>query len=119
MSECGECQACEQPPNWEHIAPDGIFIKQMLLKEAGTLIPQHAHAYDHTSMLAKGRVRAWVGDELMGEFEAPAPIFIKARVKHTFLSLEPDTLIYCIHRSTPVIVEEHQFDAHSIARRRV
>jgi hypothetical protein len=119
IDECTTCGVCEQPPNWEHVAPDGIFIKQMYLKEAGTMIPQHAHAYDHTSMLAKGRIRAWSGDELMGEYEAPAPIFIKARVKHTFLSLEPGTLIYCIHKSEPVIVEEHQFDAHSIPLRQV
>lgn len=115
---CEECELCiEQPPNWEHSCPDGVFIKQMYLKDAGTWIPQHAHAYDHTSMLAVGKIRAWAGDDFLGEFEAPTPIFIKAKVKHTFVSLEPNTLIYCIHRSAPVIVAEHQFDAHSIPRR--
>lgn len=112
----------EQPPLWEHTSVDGIFIKQMLLKAAGTAIPQHAHAYDHTSMLARGRIRAWSGDELMGEFEAPCPIFIKAHIKHTFLSLENDTLIYCIHNAGRTgaveVVEEHQFAADSIPRRR-
>jgi len=98
---------------------DGVFIKQMYLKDAGTIIPQHSHAYDHTSMLARGRIRAWAGDELMGDFEAPQPIFIKARVKHTFLSLEPETLIYCIHRSQPIVIEEHQIAADSIALRRL
>ena len=79
----------------------------MYLKDSGTIIPQHAHAYDHTSMLAKGSIRAWADDVLLGEFEAPYPMFIRAHVKHTFMSLENDTLIYCIHRSTPVIVSEH------------
>jgi len=116
---CESCELCiEQPPEWEHVSVDGIFIKQMYLKDAGTLIPQHSHVYDHTSMLAKGRVRLWADNELKGEFEAPCPLFIKAKVKHTFLSLEPDTLIYCIHNEAHrQVFEEHQFAVHSISRR--
>jgi len=114
MNECDSCDLCiEQPPIWEHAAPDGIWIKQMLLKDAGTLVPQHAHVYDHTSMLAVGSVRMWADGVLVGEFKAPHPIFIKAKVKHAFLSLEPDTLIYCIHNVSRTgsveIHEEHQF----------
>jgi quercetin dioxygenase-like cupin family protein len=85
-----------------------VFIKQMYLKDTGTIIPQHAHLYDHTSMLARGRIRAWADGVELGDFEAPHPLYIPARVKHTFMSLENDTLIYCIHRSTPVIFAEHQ-----------
>ena len=111
---CEVCEIC-QPSIWEHTSVDGVFIKQMYLKDAGTLIPQHAHQYDHTSMLAKGRIRAWADGELMGEFEAPYPIFIKAKVKHRFLSLEPDTLIYCIHNVSRTgsiqIHAEHQLDS--------
>ena len=113
---CEECEIC-QPPLWEHTAPDGLFIKQMFLKDSGTVIPQHAHAYDHTSMLAKGRIRAWADDELLGDFEAPYPLFIKAHIKHTFLSLENDTIIYCIHKDIPVIEAAHNVD--SITRRRI
>lgn len=95
---CKSCDLCiEQPPNWEHKSPDGVFIKQMFLRHQFTLVPQHAHAYDHTSMLATGSVRAWADGVLLGDYAAPCPIFIKAKVKHTFQSLEPDTLIYCIH----------------------
>ena len=114
MSECDTCALCvEQPPLWERTTPDGVFIKQMYLRHAGTAVPQHAHVYDHTSMLARGAVRAWADGELLGEFQAPCPIFIKAKVKHTFLSLEPDTLIYCIHNVSRTgaveIHAEHQF----------
>lgn len=118
---CEECELCiEQPPFWEHVSVDGIFIKQMYLKDAQTAIPQHAHAYDHTSMLAKGKVRMWIEGELQGDYTAPYPIFIKAKAKHTFLSLEPDTLIYCIHNeSHRQIHEEHRFSADSIPRRQV
>lgn len=115
------CEACEVCiPDWEHISVDGIFIKQMYLKDAQTAVPQHSHVYDHTTMLAKGRVRVWIEDVLLGDYEAPAPIFIKAKAKHTILSLEPDTLLYCIHNeSNRKVYEEHQFDAHSIPRRKV
>jgi 3-dehydroquinate synthase class II len=34
---------------------------------------------------------------MVGDFKAPVPIHIKAGIKHTFLSLEPNTIVYCIH----------------------
>lgn len=69
----------------------------MHLKRAGTLIPQHAHIYPHTTMIAKGRLRVWKEGTLLGDFEAPRPIYIEAGAKHTLLALEDDTLAYCIH----------------------
>lgn len=89
--------AIEQPIDVAFALEDGVFVKQMLLPEAGSLVPQHSHAYDHTSMLAVGSVRVWCDEKLLGDFKAPRPITIKARCKHTFLTLEPGTLIYCIH----------------------
>lgn len=109
---CESCELCiEQPPLWEHTSVDGVFIKQMLLKEQGTMVPQHAHVYDHTTMLAVGSVRVWVDGKLEGDFQAPHPLFIRSKVKHTFQSLEPNTLLYCIHRSRggPIAIHaEHQ-----------
>lgn len=106
---CDSCALCVDIPNWEHRTVDGVFIKQMYLEHADTLVPQHSHQYAHTSMLAKGSVRVWAGSELLGDFKAPYPIFIKAREFHRFLSLEPDTLIYCIHNaSRKGVVEIHQ-----------
>jgi hypothetical protein len=118
MSECQTCTICaDQPPVWEHTSVDGVFVKQMYLKDAGTLVPQHAHVFDHTTMLAVGSVRVWVDGVLQGDFMAPAPLFIKAKVKHSFLSLEPDTLLYCIHNikrtGTVQIHAEHQIVAHA------
>jgi hypothetical protein len=102
----------EQPPDISFACEDGIFVKQMYLKDAMTVVPQHAHEYDHISMLAVGSVRAWADGELMGEFAAPCPITIRARVKHTFLTLEPGTTIYCIHNTSRTgeveIHAEHQ-----------
>ena len=85
-------------PDVEWIVQDNIFIKQMLLARAGTFVPQHSHKYSHASMLASGSVRVWKDDVLHGDFKAPIPISIDAGCKHTFMSLEPNTVIYCIHR---------------------
>lgn len=99
---------------------DGIFVKSMHCHERLTLIPQHAHSYDHLSMLARGRVMVWKDDECLGEFVAPVGIFIAARAKHKFITLEPDTLIYCIHNIKDAeevsIAEEHEMTADDIAK---
>lgn len=84
-------------PDVEFSMSDGIFIKQMRLDRAGLYVPQHSHAYDHTSMLATGSIRVWCNDVLVGDFVAPRPIEIKSGTKHTFMSLEPNTIVYCIH----------------------
>lgn len=86
-------------PEVEFSIVDNIFIKQMHLKDAGMFVPQHSHKYDHTSMLAVGSVRVWCDGALVGEFNAPKPIEIKAGTKHTFMSLEPNTIVYCIHNT--------------------
>ena len=104
--------AAQQPPNIEIYTTDGLFVKQMYIAEAGTFIPQHSHAYEHLSMLAVGSVRLWKDGELVGDFHAPCGITIEAEAKHLFQSIEPGTMIYCIHnieRAGQVeIVEEHQ-----------
>ena len=91
------CDVCAikdecQPYGAEYEAADGVWIKEMCIPKAGTIVPQHSHAYDHTSYLAKGSV------EVEGHtYHAPFPIYIKAGVMHTFLSLQDDTLVLCIH----------------------
>lgn len=77
---------------------DGIFIKENRAPKAGMLAPQHAHVWDHTTLLTKGRFRVW-RDGVMDPkiYEAPCGIFIKAGVKHAFLALDDDTTAYCIH----------------------
>lgn len=114
---CRDCNLCvEQPESWEHQTVDGVFIKSMDVRQANIIIPQHAHRYDHTTMVARGSVRVWIEDELLGDFAAPAPIFIKRRAMHTFLTLEANTLLYCIHNSSRLgsieVVAEHQLAAH-------
>jgi hypothetical protein len=48
----------------------------------------------------------------MGDFKAPAGILIRAGVKHIFLSLVDETIVYCIHNlsrsdAVEVLAEHH------------
>jgi len=81
----------------EYTSEDGVFIKAMVLDKAGILVAQHSHEYSHTSLVGQGSVRVWKDEELLGDFKAPANVFIEARCKHKFLSLEDNTKVYCIH----------------------
>lgn len=111
---CNDCQLCEERipvdlPHWESRTVDGVFVKQMYLKETGTLVPQHSHKYAHMTMLAHGSVEVIVEGRKIGVFKAPYPIFIEAKKQHSFLSLEPETVLYCIHNtSRRGVVEIHQ-----------
>lgn len=104
----------EQPHGIEIRMADGIFIKQMIVAKAGTYVPQHAHTWDHVSMLAAGAVRVWKDGALDGDYTAPTAIEIKAGVKHMFAALADNTIIYCIHNISRTgevdIMEEHQLE---------
>jgi quercetin dioxygenase-like cupin family protein len=93
----------------------GIFLKTWTVADAGTLLPQHAHAYDHLSMIVSGAVRVWRGGEMIGEYAAPATVRIPAEVMHTFLTLQDDVVIACIHavdasEADVAIAAEHHFE---------
>jgi len=102
----------EQPVSVEIKMADDVFIKSYHVEKAETWMPQHSHAYDHTSMIARGAVRVWRDGFLMGDFIAPKGIMIEAHTKHMFMTLQDDTIIYCIHnisRSGEVEIDaEHQ-----------
>jgi hypothetical protein len=101
-----------QPYGVEIHMSDDIFLKQMVVAHAGTYIPQHSHTYEHTTMVATGSIRVWEDGKLSGDFTAPTGLMIKAGVKHTFLTLEPHTVLYCIHNMhnsrLVSLLEEHQ-----------
>lgn len=107
-SPCNGCavRAACQPIGREYTTENGAFVKEMDIKQAGTVIPQHAHAYEHISYVARGSVLFEGKPIRCGTPEAA--IIVPAYKKHTFVSLEPDTLVLCIHASKPVITEEHQ-----------
>jgi quercetin dioxygenase-like cupin family protein len=105
-------RAERQPYGAIHMA-GGVFIKEMRVPDAGTLIPQHSHHYAHFSALVQGSVRVWCDDVLMGDYEAPYILHIKAEAKHRFLALTDDMMILCIHSiaegegEADLIHEEH------------
>ena len=108
-----EAPAEAQPVcEFEFYDADGVAIKQMHAPVRGIEIPQHSHEYDHLSMLARGSVMLYADNVYQGVYRAPAGIIIKAGVKHRFVTLEDNTIVYCIHnvsRSGGIdIREEHK-----------
>lgn len=108
--------AVEQPISTEIKMADGVFIKTMVVAKAGTVIPQHSHAFSHTSCLVRGSVRVMVDGEHLGDFTAPCGIVIEAGRKHLFQTLTPDVIVLCIHdigtaEGNVEILEEHQIVA--------
>lgn len=88
-----------QPEKWEFHGEDEVFIKQIYLAKIGYIVPQHAHKYAHTSMLATGSIRLWKDGKHIGDFKAPTGLTIAAHCKHAMQALEDETTIYCIHNT--------------------
>lgn len=81
-----------------HLADD-VMVKQLHLEKEGYVINQHAHTYDHTSMLATGKVRVFCDGKMVGDFTAPTGVFIKANAFHAILALEDNSILYCVHNT--------------------
>ena len=90
--------------------PDGkgVFVKWHKIATAGTYLPQHVHNYAHISVVASGAVSVYQEGTCLGTHQAPASLVIPAGKRHTFLTLLPDTVILCVHRSDFEVTEEHQ-----------
>ena len=81
----------------DFVIADDIFVKVIPIPVAGSIVPQHAHRYDHVTFVARGSLYAWADGKPLGRFDAPVPIVIKAGIKHTFQTIENDTTILCLH----------------------
>ena len=95
----------------------GIFLKTHVVPDRGTLLPQHAHTWDHISYVVSGAVRVWCDDKLLGDFMAPAAVKIAAHAKHSFLTLTDRVTIACIHNADhadadgdPAIAGRHELE---------
>lgn len=98
LEACGTCPiACTQPFGETIKTVDGVFIREMNIPDNFTIVAQHIHKHDHTTMVAVGRVKVWIEGVLLGDYTAPSSIFIAADTPHMFQSQEPNTLLYCIH----------------------
>jgi hypothetical protein len=103
----------QPPPDIAITIADGVFVKAIKIARMGTLIPQHAHVYEHSSVVAMGAIRVWRDGEFLGDFRALTAIVIPACAKHLFQALEDNTVVFCVHNverslGAVEIAEEHQ-----------
>lgn len=93
----------------------GVYALTHEVRDAGTVLPQHAHTFDHLSAIMAGAVQVVADGEVLGVYAAPAFVKIAARTKHTFTTLEPNTVISCLHAvvdgEAADVHEEHQLVA--------
>jgi len=90
-------RAPNQPVSTEIKLTDDLFIKTAVVADAGTIIPTHAHHYDHVTLLACGSMRIEADGVLLGDYTGPVGILIRAGVKHTMTTLTPGVVFACIH----------------------
>lgn len=75
----------------------GFYFRSVTFKEVGTIIPQHVHDHDHVTFVGHGRFRGWKDGEWIGDRSAGQAFFIPKGSAHIFMSLEPDSLLTCVH----------------------
>ena len=124
MKPCLTCEAgqdgvclavlAEQPTVTEWTA-DGVWVARIAIAKAGTLMPQHVHAHEHLTVVARGEVRVTAklpGADVQQTVCAPDAITIPANVPHLFETLENDVLLLCVHNTartgTVELLAEHQ-----------
>lgn len=78
---------------------DNVFVRMFCMKKAGTTYGGHSHTFDHTSLLARGRLLMKHDKNGGGEkeFVAPCLIVVTKGVEHSFTALEDNTTFCCIH----------------------
>ena len=99
-------RAEHQPEQTELVIYAGVFAKLWSVPDAGTLLPQHAHEFPHLTIIMRGAVRVWRGDEMVGDFHAPVAVKIPANTLHNFLTLTNDVAIACVHNADHIDGDE-------------
>lgn len=73
-----------------------LWTRQMHFQNVGDVMQGHAHNYDHTTLVAFGRVQFTV-DGVTSEFSAPHMVVVAKGKVHDLTALEPNTVCYCVH----------------------
>lgn len=73
-----------------------LYSRMMHFKKSGDKEQGHTHAFDHLTLLAKGKLRVVV-EGVSTDFTAPNMIYIKADKIHELEALSDETVAYCIH----------------------
>lgn len=89
---------------YEVIAPvmnkyleNGIYTLEIIIPKGG-YVKQHSHQYEHTSILAQGRVDV-IADGVKSTLVAPTVLSLKEGVNHEIIAYE-DSIWYCIHQTS-------------------
>lgn len=93
-----------------HHFSSGVYAKETRIS-AGQVLVQHAHKFDHMSILAQGSVEVMV-DGKKDILRAPALLTIEANKHHGVKALT-DVVWYCIHATS--CVDEDEIDEVLIA----
>jgi quercetin dioxygenase-like cupin family protein len=75
---------------------DNVFVKMHHFPKAGIVYDGHVHAFDHITLLARGKV-LMKHDGGEQEFTAPQIIVTPKGIAHQFTALEENTVFCCIH----------------------
>ena len=73
-----------------------IWVRQNRLLKNGDNGGGHEHAFDHVTLLCKGKVKVEIEGNEPKEFTAPTFIVIRKEHKHKITALEDDTIYYCV-----------------------
>lgn len=73
-----------------------LFSRMMHFKKKGDIETGHTHQFDHLTLLASGSLQVTV-DGNSTTFIAPCMIYIHKDKIHELVSLENNTVAYCIH----------------------
>ena len=93
-----------------HHFSSGVYAKETRIP-AGQVLVQHAHKYDHLSILAQGSVEVMI-DGNKEILHAPACLTIEANKHHGVKSLT-DVVWYCVHATD--CADEDEIDEVLIA----
>lgn len=85
-----------QPYKSEFAIADNVMVIMNYLLKKGEELGDHAHVFDHITLLARGSV-SMVHDNGSKEYHAPALIITPKGIKHRFTALEDQCLLCCIH----------------------
>jgi quercetin dioxygenase-like cupin family protein len=80
-----------------HHLVGGVYLREMRIKD-GFKVKQHAHTYDHTSLLSKGCVLV-DADGQQETYYAPAIITIKKGIQHEVTPVNGDAHWTCAHKT--------------------
>lgn len=109
----------------QHVYQHNVYLKQMNFDDPNITYCGHHHDYDHVTLVASGSVRvkfaavpeAGIPEEYR-EYKAVSTFVTRSFREHEITSLEPNTVVCCVHAVreengeiiVPHVDEEHRHD---------